>query len=144
MEISLSNHEDRIKKLENNTSSGFTLKQLFSGSNSSEVTLNDNINNFDAIYILSNQNIGTIHEDINIIFKPEYNTTRHGNHVSSVAAFSYVASNNTIRITYNWGNTTSIIKVYGLKLYYNFSYNIYRLASSISFHFFKCLIKIRN
>ena len=31
-----------------------------------------------------------------------------------------------------------------LKLYYNFSYNIYRLANSISFHFFKCLIKIRN
>ena len=47
-------------------------------------------------------------------------------------------------------NDNCVIAIYGfgdrnkLKLYYNFSYNIYSLANSISFHFLKCLIKIRN
>ncbi len=44
-----------------------------------------------------------------------------------------------IKSSGEWFN--NILQVYyQLKLYYNFSYNIYRLANSILFHFFRCLV----
>lgn len=136
MAISIKNHEDRITALERK-SIDLDKRQvvLWSGSDSGvkKFKLSESADNFDAIGVTFNQ--------WRIIFIPNINydepTTdfMRGTHAVNMN----VKDRNYLNVTYNEVGQP-LNRVVGLKLYYNFSYNIYRLANSISFHFLKCLI----
>ena len=143
MAISLNDHESRIKALEGN-SGNYSETTLYSGSSTTTVTLSQSINNFDAIVIMTD--VSEYSGDCRFIPKSLYNRQHRLEYASGIGVSTITPTDNRVVFNDNWQgrNTTHILAVVGLKLYYNFSYNIYRLANSMSFHFFKCLIKIRN
>ena len=174
MAISLNNHEDRIKALENNTgskSSSRMFSQIGSWNGTNLVynptltcsatfcTPTDNIFKLQpGTYVIdarahgrSNNYSGgsdafvTVELYVNDVKKysaAKGGTAYYGYVESHLVVPLDVTSVSNIKITAvgsgalsRWNGMVAI-----LKLYYNFSYNIYRLANSILFHFFKCLI----
>ena len=148
MAISLSNHEDRIKKLENRTENINTLKQtvLLEKLESGTGTLKDSVRNYPWILLYCvnswEQNRYVIpfwqsgqHLEINML----YNCPGSSGVKENDWLLYKFTNERAIQIV-DQKNMSGFYKIVGLKLYYNFSYNIYSLANSISFHFFKCLI----
>ena len=172
MAISLNNHENRIKALENRS---YTLTRLidesFSASTVKTLYVRDlskydflvcfgdiafaggtdpESGNFRAINIIPVKIFDEIW-DTSMLFAPTWSTTKNINtsievmqNEHFVIIVSDRGSNQTITIQHN-PKTNGVLSdnkifLFGLKLYYNFSYNICSLANSISFHFFKCLI----
>ena len=123
MAISLSNHEDRIKKLENNSGS-YSETVLYSGSSTKTITLSQSINNFDAIVVMTeiSGNCG----DCRFIPSSLYNKKHWLEYAVNIGMSCITPSEDKISFNDNWsgGNTTKILAVIGLKLYYSFSYNI--------------------
>ena len=142
MAISLSNHEDRIKALENKSLqlSNIKVDKLWTGDITNNTKLSiPNLNNYNIVWIKVNfYYIGCyvcirgtkngIGDDIGDGHKTQ----------------AWITLNNDNTLSYEvtiWDySSRRLLEVWGLKLYYNFSYNIYRLANFILFHFFKCLI----
>lgn len=121
MAISLSNHEDRIKKLEDYSGS-YSETTLYSGSSATTVTLSQSINNFDAIVVMTQ--ITNSCGDCRFIPKSLYNIKHCLEYANSLGASCVTPSGNKVVVDSNWGETTKILAVVGLKLYYSFSYNI--------------------
>lgn len=163
MGISLSNHEDRIKKLESDSSytpTEFKVDILFNNPvtcNNGQMPLSlpvSTVSKYPFLVVVftgweayaSLTSITTTVSVAVILKKLKWYATEGygGSRYSETEGFVIEMSGSNVNFVCQTGNTTSLMYVYGLKLYYNFSYNIYRLANSISFHFFKCLIKIRN
>ena len=140
-----SNHENRIKALENASSAGLTgtIKQL----GGSDGRLNESMQNYTFIIISVNY-LSNPYSPITIPSKlyKQWGTVKWDERGGQNADRHYGGEYKYISDTQigTGGNYAGLHSVWGLKLYYNFSYNIYKLANSISFHFFKCLIKIRN
>ena len=140
MAISLNDHESRIKALENNSYIK-SLKVLTFDTDSKKFTIPETNWDFcliSAVTTRYDERTPTLmlkrDEDIYFIYGLDYN---------NYMEFRYTSSLNELHFMSSTWHMSKII-MFALKLYYNFSYNIYRLANSISFHFFKCLIKIRN
>ena len=152
MGISLSNHEDRIKKLEERTESINTLKttELLGELRSGSGILKDSIRNYpwllcycdntwnQGTYVIPHVQFGQ-HISINTLYNCPGSS---GNQINDWLLYKFT-NETTIQIVAQ-ANMRGFLKIIGLKLYYSFSYNIYRLAVSISKSFLKCLIKIRN
>ena len=134
MSISLKNHEDRIKVLENkaNSSNLGTVEILLSrGQHSGDKTLAKNITSFTFIIMLF--------EHDGSIFTPITMPTR----LCQTEGRSYF-----LRATGAWGvdykfpsdtiinvrpqRSSAYSTVYGLKIYYIFRYNIYKILKLIS------------
>ena len=127
MAISLSNHEDRIKKLENNSGS-YSETVLYSGSSTKTITLSQSINNFDAIVVMTE--ISGKCGDCRFIPSSLYNKKHWLEYAVNIGMSCITPSEDKISFNDNWSgkNTTKILAVIGLKLYYSFSYNIiYRI-----------------
>ena len=141
MAISLSNHEDRIKKLEDNSSSGnvISLYKVSGESQHKQITLSQPYTNFNMLII-------GFHEDTGVYQGPYLSHTTMTICVNDIQLNQMYACGNPITGDSNSGNafiftsTTNItekhwsiarcglVSVYGLKLYYSFSYNIiYRI-----------------
>ena len=140
MAISLNDHESRIKALENNSYIK-SLKVLTFDTISKKFTIPETNWDFcliSAVTARYDERTPTLmlkrDEDSYFIYGLDYN---------NYMEFRYTSSLNELYFMSSTWNMSKII-MFALKLYYNFSYNIYRLDNSISFHFFKCLIKIRN
>ena len=144
----LTQHENRIKALENKAnSSGGKMVELWSGGHSGG-NLNIPNHNFDDYAIIighcdcsGSGGDEVMHYSTNL-FCP---TNRYGARSNCFcdlggddAAGMYLVDNHTIKFT-GWAGVW-LQHVYGLKLYYNFSYNIYNLAKHILFHFSKYLM----
>ena len=139
MAISLSNHEDRIKKLEEYSGS-YSETTLYLGSSTTTVTLSQPINNFNAIVIMTeiSGNCG----DCRFIPSSLYNKQHWLEYARDVGASCITPSEDKITFNDNWGgrNTTKILAVIGLKLYYSFSYNIiYKELETMLNHFLSFL-----
>ena len=174
MGISLGNHEDRIKRLENNTGSKSS-SRMFSqiGSwNGTNPVYNPTLT-CSATFCTPTDNIFELQPGTYVIdARAHGRSDSHGSesdafcqivlYVNDVKKYSaakggtafygYVESHLVVPLDVT---STSNVKIEAvgdgvlnryngmvaiLKLYYNFSYNIYRLIRFISFHFFKCLI----
>ena len=153
MAISLSNHEDRIKKLEESIVSSGKLSALDIGNVASSYNLSDVADN--ALHLISfnglwNENDG--YGERNVICCVPWIKNHYLQNLQCLGGsnFGYGAyieiKSNIISIKPNNGSNGRMnsMRIITLKLYYNFSYNIYRLTVSISKSFLKCLIKIRN
>ena len=152
MAISLSNHEDRIKKLESKPQ---IARIFYSGSENSgpgygkTITLTERIRDFHIIVIEILTVDGYFHkffygpQFVSSTGNHKYDCTSNWNSQDMIVDLFPSIDGLSIRIAATNPNPNrfkGIHWIYGLKLYYNFSYNIYSLANSISFHFFKCLI----
>ena len=147
MAISLSNHEDRIKKLEDNSLSSSKLTEISVG-NVSSYNLSNMSNN--ALHLISFTAAWTESyyngRNVECCIPWLKNSYIAGLDCMGGSDFGYGAyvriAENIISVIPRNGSNGRIegMRIITLKLYYNFSYNIYRLANSISFHFFKCLI----
>ena len=115
MSISLNNHETRIKALENMfLSSGFVKEtMLYSGSSNVNITLNGNVNNYDAVvlYTESRTDIG----DCRYIPKSLYNKYLCGEYGSSVTMSTLIVKDNVVQFETNFNKSTYIKYVVGLK-----------------------------
>ena len=147
MGISLSNHEDRIKKLESSTGVGRVTFQYIGLIGSAQYDLSNLPS--DQLHILDFTAAWSVEYysyRINHICVPwmkghdiPKRDTMHGSNFSYENYFEITG--NILKLSGARGSGSHInLRITSLKLYYNFSYNIYRLANSISFHFFKCLI----
>ena len=155
MAISLSNHEDRIKKLEDKKLEWVLILNNIDNSINTNVgaivPLEHNLSMFDIVmfeFVTYNPSQATFCQAI--AYGKElynrsntnylYNLTPVWNQYGLFVDIFPYSEGMSFKIA-NASNYYKYIRVIrGLKLYYNFSYNIYRLANSISFHFFKCLI----
>ena len=157
MAISLSNHEDRIKKLEeyvNTSSTGGTL--LFYNESAADMInktfmLNDVWTNYTTLCVVHGRaasstiidNLTTTYIPTRFIASSDQTQANMSCEwcLSTANGYLMIVFRNDSKSFYVTESSYGRIKrIVGLKLYYNFSYNIYRLANSISFHFFKCLI----
>ena len=147
MAISLSNHEDRIKKLESSTGVGRVTFQYIGLVNSAQYDLSGlssdhlHILDFAATWNVEHYVYRTNHICIPWIKGHDVpkRDTMHGNDFSYENYFEITG--NVLKLSGQRGSGSCIkLRITSLKLYYNFSYNIYSLANSISFRFFKCLI----
>ena len=139
MAISLSNHEDRIKKLEEYSGS-YSETTLYSGSSATTVTLSQSIDNFDAVVIMTQ--VLDSSGDCRFIPKSLYNRKHCLEFAYKKGESCVTPSGNKVVVNYNWGgsNTTKILAVVGLKLYYSFSYNIiYKELETMLNHFLSFL-----
>ena len=155
MAISLSNHEDRIKKLEDKKLEWvLILNNIDNNINTNVgaiVPLEHNLSMFDIVmFEFVTHNPGQAAFCQAIAYGKElynrsntnylYNLTPVWNQYGLFVDIFPYSEGMSFKIV-NASNYYKYIRVIrGLKLYYNFSYNIYRIANSISFHFFKCLI----
>ena len=161
MAISLSNHEDRIKKLEARGPKYMNLLGVPRNSNGlpngiangRTYKLRDSVTKYDLL-------IFTFAQDDNkldgifvnrlftscVMFASDFcnGISAECGSTETYARIAYV-DESTVKC---WGAYSQgvpmvdkqFLTVAALKLYYNFSYNIYRLVNYILFHFFKCLI----
>ena len=148
MGISLSNHEDRIKKLESTGYSKHTTVDLIGtiiDGRDKTYDLKRSLSEFDFIFCKQDalgEPAWRCHSSLVDIL-----TLRDHKLACLFLSIGRDAQTNVV-IEYKTDAQLRIYtlqnhfdyRLYGLKLYYNFSYNIYSLANSISFHFFKCLI----
>ena len=115
MSISLNDHENRIKALENMfPSSGFVKEtMLYNGSSNVNITLNGNVNNYDAVvlYTESRTDIG----DCRYIPKSLYNKYLCGEYGSSVTMSTLIVKDNVVQFETNFNKSTYIKYVVGLK-----------------------------
>ncbi len=147
MGISLSNHEDRIKRLEEIISEP---KYIWVSCCSYTQMLPERIYIFipkNVIKIGISEVINAINIDnekysnlFNVNYSPKSNIINPSGETSLVYITELADHYKYLYKDISSGHDNHIT-VWGLlKLYYNFSYNIYSIANSISFHFFKCLI----
>ena len=139
MAISLSNHEDRIKKLEEYSGS-YSETVLYSGSSATTVTLSQSIDNFNAIVVMTE--IPGACGDCRFIPSSLYNKQHWLEYATNVGMSCITPSKDKITFNDNWSgrNTTKILAVIGLKLYYSFSYNIiYKELETMLNHFLSFL-----
>ncbi len=131
MSISLEDHESRIKVLENKVSSGYSETVLWSGdSNSTSFTLSEPVTNFDLICFYNGwESLSGPWCTIvltSILVSSEIDIFSGSDMTSTIGRYIKVrASGNKIRVS-NRDATARMLKIVGLKLYYNFSYNIIR------------------
>ena len=138
MAISLSNHEDRIKALENKSSSWVIIAE-YNDVTGDTIHLRQSYYNFNLI-IIEWYYYGFMQHLTNIFdFSVGYLFNLY-DPIDSSTIFKIETVSTTTWKLHMSGTGMRFNRIRGLKLYYNFSYNIYRLANSISFHFFKCLI----
>ena len=103
MSISLNNHENRIKKLEQTGSGKLIQRMIFNGSsNASQITLDESILNFDAVvcHMYTNEVMGQT------IFVPRtlYDTNLAGQFVNSYTQTSFKIKDKTFFFIDNWGS----------------------------------------
>lgn len=115
MSISLNNHEDRIKVLENKLPSGGFVKEtmLYNGSSNVNITLNGNVNDYDAVvlYTEARNDLG----DCRYIPKSLYNKYLCGEYGSAVAMSTLIVKDNVVQFKANFNKSTYIKYVVGLK-----------------------------
>ena len=163
MAISLSNHEDRIKALEEPITYTMILHHDFNSSSNEVVIHRSDYDKYDMLLFFadvarsnSDRKESGSYRGMSLIptkviinhkptaFTPGFTYTCGEGYSVYAESFECRVNENadlTLSAFVNYGNwSDNRMIVYGLKLYYNFSYNIYRLANSTSFHFFKCLI----
>lgn len=138
-------HENRIKALENRPTSTTEIQTLWSGfvsgpSNTINLNLSDDKYNF--IEFLSR---GQTSENYMSMIISKEHLIEKGVVVECVNRWIWLRrESSTVYKVYNASNgepgKDGISKIVGLKLYYNFSYNIYNLARHILFHFSKYLM----
>ena len=157
MAISLSNHEDRIKKLEeyiNASATGGTL--LFYNESAADManktfTLNDVWTNYTTLCVVHGRDTGsnTIDNLTTTYIPVRFIVSSDQTQINTALEWCLSTANGYLMIVFRNDSKSFYVteaqygrikRIVGLKLYYNFSYNIYSLANSISFHFFKCLI----
>ena len=126
MSISLSNHEDRIKTLENRSIYEMSKTVLWSGKsydNGLVVNLSQSYTDFDMLLMTAEAN--------GLYLNHKYYDTslmKVGNIFSHVdEALGSFVINSTTKFTFQDQADIGIMNIIGLKLYYNFSYNIYCL-----------------
>ena len=171
MAISLNNHEDRIKALENGGSGNgaYTIRgngtsnpfsSAFEERRSGNISVARSSNSFTlpaGNYLFTALTNATMNgggngynASLSVVLKQGSSTIANGvggsaaewsNLSSLLHCCVSISSSTSFSLTVG-ANRVSTPGTYLaiLKLYYNFSYNIYSLANSISFHFFKCLI----
>ena len=131
MGISLSNHENRIKVLENKSFGGY--RAVYPNGTKS-IDVNNLINQGYNIFIpMSNPHCDTCNMINTPILVPEiasvYQATHHYEYENTVGGQNIKLSGGVITSS-PIGSRTSKMEIYALialKLYYNFSYNIYHL-----------------
>ena len=135
MAISIKNHEDRITALENKSASGNRIKavKLWSGSQSSNTTLTiPGLDDYDVFWIAAD--FYSLNSWVVIRNQVSGLTDDVGGGSKTYATISITSGNklqwSVLRDDYS---TRSLKAVYGLKLYYNFSYNITREFYKVKF-----------
>ena len=115
MSISMNNHETRIKALEKDLSGGMVkTSTLYSGSTTGSVVLSQSSSNFDFLFIRAYTSAETGYQDL--IPKIGFGMELYGEWADARAAYRYKINGNTIQVLYNWGNSTKITNVYGIKI----------------------------
>ena len=116
MSISLNNHEDRIKALEQTGSGKLIQRMIFDGnSNASQITLDESILDFDAVvcHMYTNEVMGQT------IFVPKtlYDTNLAGQFVTDYTQTLFKIKDKTFFFIDNWGSNKSnkLKYVVGLK-----------------------------
>ena len=137
MSISLNNHEQRIKTLEGSVSNKRPVyKELYRGTQwTNKITFSESLDNFDFVVFVGSNGNGLVRsygiqfvELLKKISIPEARDT--------VICDNAMDSSQGIITLNGWtersNNNMRIIGVYGLKIYYIFRYNIYKILKLIS------------
>ena len=138
-------HENRIKALENRPTSTTEIQTLWSGfvsGPSNTITLNSSDDKYNFIEFLSKGQTSANY--ISMIISKEHLIER-GVVVECANRWLWLRrESSTVYKVFNASNGEAgkdgISAIVGLKLYYNFSYNIHNLANHILFHFSKYLM----
>lgn len=138
MSISLKNHEDRINVLENKANSGSAIrKQLLGRLTSGTGNLSDSIQNYTLIIVYGidtdggNKEILHCHDAASIDINTVYDLPGSAGDKGNDYMYYKFPSWNQVTITVN-RYTNGIMRVIGLKIYYIFRYNIYKILKLIS------------
>ena len=153
MSISLNNHEDRIKSLESTSSVSGKFDLLYTFENFSDpinktFTFNKSWSNYSLLIITCGRYVtSTVIDNNNSIALPTNSITTtddpktdliHEYCCETVNGYCmFVFRNDKKSITFVETSYGRIKEVYGLKLYYNFSYNIYCLIYAFLEFLFK-------
>ena len=137
MSISLNNHEQRIKALENkSSSSNFQLTELWSGSIidlNINMTLTQSDSKFDLIGVLMTSGIGRC---LTTILPLKYIIAYNGLIIRGRRRTVFIdrKSDTLYRLSDGEGDVSGerVTKIYGLKIYYIFRYNICEILKLIS------------
>lgn len=132
MSISLSNHEDRIKALEN-TSNG-SIVRVVTTNRPLSINVSHLISQgYNAFIVMQNSWSGVDKHIITSVLFPEYTHEFEDNHhyeYQNNRGYTFISLRNGVITTRNAGFGANDAGIYGyiaLKLYYNFSYNIIRM-----------------
>lgn len=137
MSISLKNHEDRIKALENKaSSSSLKFTQLYYNMNhSTSIKFSQSLDNFDFVFFVgrnSNYAVRSYHA-IPVNLLKSYSIPERKDTVICANAqdtFQGYITLNDFKVAS--ANNMTLIAVWGLKIYYIFRYNIYKILKLIS------------
>ena len=114
MSISLNDHENRIKALENiKTKSSLTKELVYSGSTSDSVAI-PNLSKYDAVYILVQETCDLGGGDLAIITPEFYNISIPMNHVNAHAKEAIKIDSANKKCVWTCNQRGVINKIYGL------------------------------
>lgn len=153
MAISLKNIEDRVKTLENTILNHGKIDTLWSGYSRGDITLNKSLWDYNFVLTTGDYNkpylrITTIREVNDIRSENIKNGSTYGCyllHHAGVVSAAYQIDTSGKVLTLKAIDSTTLISVIGLKLYYNFSYNIiYKILSSIKFKISQIISSLKS
>lgn len=147
MAISLNDHEDRIKALEQSNSGNSRCVELCSTIKANgEYTINENYTNFDFIVGVANpggiNSSGVMPVKLFPLTSTQSLTLGVGEANQTLVKISFSSAT---KVNVTWFHNNFQLRLFGLKIYYIFRYNIYNkiirsIISKIS-HFFTKIFK---